>query len=283
MQLPGYRVESVRSLGSGQDHAAVEVNGELIVRFALSARTPAGAAATAREAALLAVVARVSPLRVPVPAFSVPEQCCLAYPKLPGTPLLERPRAWRERHAVAIGASLGELLAALHRLPPAAAAELVDVEVDDTPPDVWLREAVELYAAVRSRVPPQHRPALEAFLATSAPPVGRQPVFSHNDLGIEHVLVDAATGQVTGVIDWSDAAFADIARDFALILRDLGPPGLHAATARDPAAGADGRLGERVWFHARCAAIEDLAYGAQTGRSEYESKSLDALSWLFAE
>ena len=35
-RLPGYRVASVRPLGAGEDHAAVEVNGELVVRFAAS-------------------------------------------------------------------------------------------------------------------------------------------------------------------------------------------------------------------------------------------------------
>jgi aminoglycoside phosphotransferase (APT) family kinase protein len=34
-------------------------------------------------------------------------------------------------------------------------------------------------------------------------------VLSHNDLGIEHVLVDPATLEVTGVVDWSDAAIVD--------------------------------------------------------------------------
>jgi aminoglycoside phosphotransferase (APT) family kinase protein len=36
-------------------------------------------------------------------------------------------------------------------------------------------------------------------------------------------LMDVGVNAVTGIIDWSDAAIADPARDLALIYRDLGP------------------------------------------------------------
>jgi len=51
-------------------------------------------------------------------------------------------------------------------------------------------------------------------------------VFSHNDLGIEHVLGTPATAAVTGVIDWGDAALIDPACDFGLLYRDLGAAAL---------------------------------------------------------
>jgi aminoglycoside phosphotransferase (APT) family kinase protein len=84
---------------------------------------------------------------------------------------------------------------------------------------------------------------------------------------------------VTGVIDWSDAAVCDPAYDFGLLLRDLGPDGLEAALAAygrpDPG------LRDRTLFYARCAAIEDLSYGLESGRGEYARKSLDGMAWLF--
>ena len=78
-------------------------------------------------------------------------------------------------------------------------------------------------------MPVAYRRPVEAFLE-APPPAGRwAPVFSHNDLGIEHVLVDPGTWTVTGVIDWSDAAIVDPAVDFGLLYRDLGPAATHAA------------------------------------------------------
>jgi aminoglycoside phosphotransferase (APT) family kinase protein len=108
-------------------------------------------------------------------------------------------------------------------------------------------------------------------------------VFSHNDLGIEHVLVDHPVGwTVTGVIDWSDAAITDPAADFGRVYRDLGPAALNAAIAsyRTDERGAMA-LRKRAAFYARCGLLEDLAYGIETGRGKYVRKSLAAMAWLF--
>jgi aminoglycoside phosphotransferase (APT) family kinase protein len=74
-------------------------------------------------------------------------------------------------------------------------------------------------------------------------------VFCHNDLGIEHVLVAPDSGAITGVIDWSDAALTDPARDFGLVHRDLGPAALAAALTNYPA-GDTAALRERAAFYA---------------------------------
>jgi aminoglycoside phosphotransferase (APT) family kinase protein len=139
----------------------------------------------------------------------------------------------------------------------------------------------------RDRLRGRHRrhPSRSAPIRRSVP---RRPAaagqrhsgFSHNDLGIEHILVVPATGAITGVIDWSDAALTDPARDFGLLYRDLGPAALAAALtsyrAHDTAA-----LGKRAAFYARCGLLEDLAYGHRSGIGAYTDKSVTALQWLF--
>jgi aminoglycoside phosphotransferase (APT) family kinase protein len=125
----------------------------------------------------------------------------------------------------------------------------------------------------------EQRRSVQSFLDAPLPEPADRLVFSHNDLGIEHVLVAPGTGTVTGIIDWSDAAVCDPARDLGLILRDLGPAALAAALARC----ADGdALRERAWFYARCSLLEDLQYGLQTGRTPYAEKSLAGLERVFA-
>jgi aminoglycoside phosphotransferase (APT) family kinase protein len=263
--IPGYQVESVTRQGGGLDHVAYDVNGELIVRFGTGAEAD-------REARLLTAVANFSPLPVPVPRFT--DVGCLAYPKLPGVPLLDADGV----DGVPVAAALGGLLAALHAAPVERMAKLVGT--DDLPMDEWRREARETYASVSAHVPSAYRRRVEAFLETSPPDDPQALAFSHNDLGIEHVLVDPATGAVTGVIDWSDAAIVDPAFDFGLLHRDLGPAALDAAL--DAYGGAPDALRERAVFYARCSVFEDLAYGLETGRERYVAKSLAALEWLFA-
>lgn len=271
--LPGYRVDSVVRLGAGLDNVAYEVNNELIVRFS---KEP-DPVRVSNEARLLAIVGDVSPVPVPQPTFTVPEQGCLAYFKLPGTPLLDMPPLERAEYGTSITATLGGLLAALHAVPVHRVADLVDA--DDQPLDDWRREAAEIYTTVARQVPAAHRSQIEAFLAAPPPHDEHAPVLSHNDLGIEHVLVDPLTWRVTGVIDWSDAAIVDPAYDFGLLLRDLGPTAGRAALRSYPADVA--ALSERALFYARCSVFEDLAYGMETGRDPYLDKSLAAMAWLF--
>jgi aminoglycoside phosphotransferase (APT) family kinase protein len=274
--LPGYRVDSIVPAGEGQDHRAYEVNGELIVRFS---RHP-DPVRLRNEARLLRAVARVSPLPVPEPVFTVAEQGCLAYVKLPGSPVLQIPRHRRRARDASIGAVLGGLLRALHAVPVDRLAGLVDT--DDPPLAEWLREATETYLTVAGQIPTVHHRSVVAFLDTPPPDAGYTPVFSHNDLGIEHVLVDPVSWAVTGILDWSDAAIVDPAVDFGLIHRDLGPAATGAAldgyrgTPDDVAA-----LTERAVFYARCSVFEDLAYGIETRRDSYVDKSLAAMPWLF--
>ncbi len=279
--LPGHPVDTVTLLGEGEDNLVYEVSGELIVRFAKEPDPCARAKRVNDEALLLATVADASPLPVPTPVFTVADQGCLAYRRLHGRPLIELPAAWQAAGRTAIAAALGGFLAALHSVPTDRVAELVSVA--DDPLQEWLDEAAELYAGLASVVPPVHRRAVEEFLDTPPPADGSPaPVFSHNDLGIEHVLVDAAASAVTGVIDWSDAAIGDPAYDFGLLYRDLGPDALHAGLRGYRAdAVATQALRDRAAFYARCKMLEDMAYGIEHGRRQYLDKSLAALSWLF--
>jgi aminoglycoside phosphotransferase (APT) family kinase protein len=273
--VPGYRVDSVVRIGGGLDNVVYEVNGELLVRFA---RRP-DPAQLHREARLLGVVAGVSPVPVPRPIFTVPERGCLAYRRLPGVVLLDMPAHQRAEPAVAIGRTLGDLLTALHSVPTSTVAGLVGS--DRQPLADWLREAAELYVGLAGRIPSVRRGPVEAFLAADPPADRDAPVFSHNDLGIEHVLVDPNDWVVTGVIDWGDAAIVDPAYDFGLLYRDLGPAALRAAISNYRVKTDVDALAARAEFYARCSVFEDLAYAIDTGRHAYRQKCLTALRWLF--
>jgi aminoglycoside phosphotransferase (APT) family kinase protein len=250
-------------LGEGLDNVAHEADG-MVVRT-----RRADPSSVVREAALLRVVATVSPLPVPVPADVDPERGLMSYPKLPGVPLLHLPPP--QPSPAAVGATLGAFLAALHAVPAERVADLV--EVDDTPPAEWLAEAAETWPSVAAHLP-------ASFLPARAPVPAARPVFSHMDLGIEHVLVDPATRAVTGIIDWTDAAIGDPAYDLGLILRDLGPAALDAALGAlgrdDPA------LRERAGFYARCKLVEDLAFGLTQDQSAYVRKSVAAVTRHFS-
>ncbi|MFP3712189.1 aminoglycoside phosphotransferase family protein [Puerhibacterium sp. TATVAM-FAB25] len=287
----GYAARELRVLGAGLDHVAYEAvvpgaagragPGDDVARLVVRVARDGGATARMRrEVRLLRRLATVSPLPVPAPELLDDDGgACLVYPRLPGVPLLHAPGG--SRRAGAVGRALGGMLRVLHAEPVERWADVVDA--DDAAPEVWRQDAEAAYALAARRVPREHRGPVEAFLATAAPAPATRRVLCHHDLGSEHVLVDDA-GEVTGVLDWSDAALADPARDLGLVLRDLGRAGLRAALdaygpvdhgARDPG------LAARIGFYARCGALEDLAYGLTTGRQAYAAKSLASLGHLF--
>ncbi|MFC7613809.1 phosphotransferase [Actinokineospora soli] len=136
------------------------------------------------------------------------------------------------------------------------------------------------------RVLPRHRPRPHRRAAPrrrglprrGTTPVGTPLVFSHNDLGAEHLLADGGT--VVGVIDWTDASVSDPARDFSRLHRDFGPA-THDAVLQHyqgPYGPADA---ERTRFFARCGLLEDAAYGLRTGADAYLRAALASFPHTF--
>jgi len=275
-RLPGYEVRSVRRLGEGLDNAAHEVNGELIVRTSKEADPARRAESIRREAELLAAVVRISTLPVPEPVFADPEAGIIAYRRLPGLPLLDQPVA----EPACLAPALGRFLGRLHQIPLEEVEHLV--ERDAYPPSAWLRDAEQDYRKVSWRLPARACRRIEGFLASTPPAEPRALALCHNDLGSEHVLVDAGAGTVTGIIDWTDAAVTDPARDLSLVYRDLGPEVCKLALAHYEGP-FDGSDRERAVFYARCKLVEDLAYGfGNPGAQRYADAGLSHLDRTFA-
>jgi len=271
-RMPGYDVRDVELAGFGLDNTAYVVNGELIVRFAKDLSS----ADVEREARLLTLAAAVSPLPIPTPVFVEPDLGCFGYRMVPGIPVLD---LGASVDGVAVGRQLGPFLAALHAAPVDAFNGVVEHDVE--PHDEWLADAADLFASVRSEVPDEYGDPIGRFLSAKPPADPVALVFSHNDLGIEHILVDPGTSAVTGIIDWTDAAVVDRAYDLGLLYRDLGPAALDAALRHYDRSAVDEALVERATFYARCSVFEDIEYAAETGRTAYLTKALRSLDWLF--
>ena len=234
-------------LGQGLDNAAYAA-GDLVLRVAQHG-------SVGPEARLLELVAEHVSIPVPTPRFADEDAGVLAYVRIPGRPLLGRhpPRGAARR--------LGSFLRNLHGIDPATVADVIPT--DDADPDEWLEQLegpgdlVELAHATRPRP-------------------SAQRVVAHADLGAEHIL--ELDGTLTGIIDWSDAAVTDPALDFARLYRDFGPAFLEQVLAAyGPLPGAM----PRIEFFARCAALEDLAFGEATGRLEYFANAQRSFTWLF--
>lgn len=266
-------------LGSGLDHVVFEVEGGLIVRTTV-AQDSVGTAGLLREAKLLERLAGVVPLPIPTPRWADAETGCVAYAKLAGRPLIDSPRL----EAVADDPVFAETMAGFMRRLRAVPKEDVDdvLERDDDLPSQWLASTRELFPAVVKAIPLRHVTGIERFLATPPPPPDPSEIaFAHNDLGIEHILVEHDTANVCGIIDWSDAAITDPIADLGRLYRDLGPPILDGIARQDSGWAGLPSTRERALFYARCLVLEDIAFGIDRRDRRYADKGLKALDWLF--
>jgi aminoglycoside phosphotransferase (APT) family kinase protein len=278
-RLPSAATGPAERVGAGQDHVVWRVGG-LLVRVPRAAPVPG---AVAREAQVLRFAARHSPIPVPQVAFVDEVTGALAYPMLPGVPLMDLLVREEDAAPEPLGQRLGLFLRALHTRSARLWAERAGVPVDVQDTGTWLADARECWVPAAAVIPRAAAFGVERFL--QAPPPDTPPedelVLSHNDLGAEHVLVDPSGGDIAGVIDFGDAAIVDPAYDLGLIARDLGPDALSAALGAYGRRHAMRELTARVWFYARCSALEDLAYGVGTRREAYVLKTVRALPWLF--
>ncbi|GGS19643.1 phosphotransferase [Deinococcus knuensis] len=267
---------SVTWLGAGSDHRAFALGEDRVVRLP---RWPGGGEALRQEARLLAWLAPRLPgaampevLRLGVASPLAPEGFSVAR-RVPGRSALGAALT----DPAALGGALGRWLADLHALNPQGSGLTVDL---DPSGHDWRDAALDdLETAAEAGV----LPGADAWAArVQAVPDLRKvvPVPIHGDFAAEHVCLDGQ-GQLSGVLDWSDGALGDPARDLAGLIHWGDAALLAAARAAYPAAGpACGAVWERAAWYALCRAMGDLAFGVGEGRPAYLGAGRRALSGL---
>jgi aminoglycoside phosphotransferase (APT) family kinase protein len=232
------------------------------------------------RAELLGRIARRVSVTVPQVVRVLPEAGFMVVRRLPGVPLIDIPSERRVAAETPVAAAVGTLLGELHTWEAEAFADVASI--DEYSPDDWRDETAEVVRALTPVLSTEQREDTRHFLSRPAPRPAAHRVLSHNDLGIEHVLVAESDTRVTGVIDWGDAAITDAAYDFGLLLRDMGPGALETAFATYARrVSPQNDIRERAGFYAACALLEDLAFGHANDRPEYIAKSLAGWGWTF--
>ncbi|PFG93224.1 macrolide phosphotransferase [Saccharopolyspora erythraea NRRL 2338] len=223
----GLRVRPVSVDETGWDFRVVHAVDDDGVRWVLRApRRP-------EVARLIDVEARVLEhlrprLAVALPDWEIRAADLVAYRRLPGRPMADEDPLtlafdWRAEPTDAFFRALGEVIAELHRTPVAEAARL-GVPVSSA--DQQRAEVARQLREARARLPvPAHEVRRwERWLADDRFWTAETRLV-HGDLHFGHTLVDGS-GALVGLLDWTDAAVADPALDFAAPRLAFGPDGL---------------------------------------------------------
>jgi aminoglycoside 2''-phosphotransferase len=221
--LPGLGIDRLEPLGEGDFCLAFAVDDDRVLRVA---RHDEAARALAREACAMERIAGLLPLPVPRPRFHhLPDAPPFSiHARIPGDELMrDRWDALPDAMQADAAREIAGFLAALHSL-SLDAVLACGVPVSDPAADArrvlgGFRAALRplLAADVAARV----EGAFASYLAGGAR-WGYRPAVLHGDFGPDHVMHDAETGRVTGVIDFGDLAVGDPARDFIYVHEDFG-------------------------------------------------------------
>jgi aminoglycoside 2''-phosphotransferase len=199
-------------IGHGDDNVVVVLDGKWIARFP---RNDAYRGRFAAELNLLSQLAPLSPVPLPHYEYVSKGRDFGVYRKIQGREM--RPDIFAAMPLPdqrMVLSSLASFLSTLHALP----AETIR-QPDGTIARTWSgAQFAELYRSTRRAeiartVSPRTLARFDAFhdaLAMLQPGVAR---LAHDDLSDDHILVDGS--RLSGIIDFSDAAFGDPVIDFA--------------------------------------------------------------------
>lgn len=240
----------------GLANDVVLVNGELVFRFA---KGEFGVKALAAERKVLAALRGRLPLQTP--HFFYQDESMAAYARLDGEPLTRRVfTALDADDQQAIAYQMGSFLQALHsmrnpELPQTAAPVTLDRFRDQRQ-----RARQKVYPLL---LPHQRDWAEQVYAFIEIPGAfDYTPGLVHADLAPYHILFDAQTRRVNGVIDFGTAGLGDPASDIGTLLQNFGVDFVTGMAGPYP--GLDSLL-PRARFYAQAIEIQWVLLGLESG------------------
>jgi aminoglycoside 2''-phosphotransferase len=210
---PDLYIHDIRILTSGWDNDLYVINGHLAFRFPKNRAVAKGVATEIRL--LKSLRERGKPaLKVPDyhPWYDGNEELiCVSYEFIAGTPFNAALEDRTEENARKLGAFLSQL----HRLKPPKG--LVSKKKAD-----WEAFYSDIRREILPHLTPVDRKAVQTVFARFLGKLDEEgQTLLHGDLTASNII--SSGGQITGIIDFTDAHIGDPAFDFAGIYWDCGP------------------------------------------------------------
>ncbi|PYI53407.1 phosphotransferase family protein [Paenibacillus flagellatus] len=277
-QFPDLRIQTLESLGEGFRNEAALVNGEWVFRFPKSQQ---GADELLKEIRLLPLLA--DRLQVGIPQFQyVGRQSdgrpFVGYRKVPGEIVGEDGMSsLTDKGKDGLARRLADFMDALSAFPVETAIQA------GVPVRNLQDEIVRLMESAKKEVFPLLQEPLQTYLSLrfqtylQNPEYGSYtPALIHGDLSPDHYLMDPAMTELTGVIDFGDAAIGDPDCDYVYLLEDCGETFTRQVMAYRGQVDPDARI-EKVSFLVTFDQVGYLLEGIRSGEKGWVSEGLDIL------
>jgi serine/threonine protein kinase len=221
-QFPKEKIKSVQER-QGSDHSVLEINHTWMCKSSI---TEQGVALLDREVQLLKMLQGKVTAAIPVPLHY--ENNFLVYKKIPGSPLIAYTfyRLGNKQQSKLVF-DVAQFLSQLHTaLTPEEIASL-NLKKSDWPWSFEKLQAHRHYFDDKKDLADVFDSIMKIYEEEAVVPF--QPTLIHNDMSIKNIIVDPLTGQLRGVIDFTDMAFDDLNLD--LRMRRENPIGYVKAVA----------------------------------------------------
>ena len=283
--FPEFRVEKITTTQQGWDSFVIEVNGTYIFRFPTRQRVEKQLKI---EIKILPKLAKRLP--VPIPEFKFiwlgtqnQPQMFVGYQKIIGSALSIKP-PFDPKKKRKLAQILGQALSELHSFPIEKA---VASGMKPATADTWKGDYLNMLKRHQKNSFPMMEPELQRrcielfdeYLGNDEY-FNFEPVITHGDLAPdEHILWNAETEEITGIIDWGDVALGDPALDFTGILCDCGPEFTNLVLEEYDKRN-DSTILDRAEWYMKLFGFHNIEYGQLINDQTYVQKGLQQLREL---
>ncbi len=267
--FPELEIETVKVIGKGWHHIALEVNGTLVFRV------PRGvysldklASSVSYETEILQRLQGKIPVAIPNPLYIAPQNAYFGYPKIQGVLLRDLVPRFSDEDRASLRQDWVNIAAEIHQAITVDEARALHI------PDF---EGAEPSSAERIFDISGIDESVLAFAEKTLKDVqsldmsSQHYVFIHNDLQFHNMLADPSRNRISGLIDWTDVCVGPIAREFST------GEWMHGNLLEEVAALYEAKTGvkidvdqARMWRHLEelCDYVEQVESGELEGAAE---------------
>lgn len=201
-QFPREKIRSVQER-EGADHSVLEINHTWMCK---SSKTPEGVALLHREVQLLRMLQGKMTTAVPLPLHY--EENFLVYKKIPGSPLIAYSfyRLGNKQRSKLVF-DIAQFLSQLHTVLTAEEIASLNLTKSNWPWSFEKLQAHSHHLDNNKDLADVFDSIMKIYEEEAAVPF--QSTLIHNDMSIKNIIVDPLTGQLRGIIDFTDMAFDD--------------------------------------------------------------------------
>jgi aminoglycoside 2''-phosphotransferase len=229
----------------------------------------------AQETAVLELVRQY--VKMPVPVFEVKDRDFVIYPFLTGEPLFRntilRLATERQDH---LARQIAEFLREMHAIPLSV---LQEKQIRSSGGRQTRAEWLELYEAVCQELFPLMYRSTKSWVEAHFAPLlenhewlAHKPALIHDDLAQYHILYDAASTFISGIIDFGTAGMGDPARDYATLINVYGESFVQRMVKYDDRIPS---LIDRARFYAGTFELQWVLGGIRSGNNGWFTAHLD--------